>query len=300
METVEDLRNKLISLGMTKEEVDSIKGKGALRDMVENLEALNKAEVSEVSNDGLIEKESVGLVQAVEQIPDYNSPEWEPFVMSKFSPSELAEGKHPKLPGLRRVAGLLLGDIVFSAPTNTSFVLTPDAPGRASVTYTVKIAWKLGQPSYSDLVSGVREFAALGGSWHGNTDDMFAVFPEAIAEARAEARAFRKALQLSVVGADELTRKDTAEVTRTTVEKVVVVDQDNPNKRITSSQISVIRNMCNRLGIDVEKFINMGSKQYGSIEDILSDTAAKMITQLSRYQSNGEDSQQIPDGIKKV
>lgn len=300
METVEDLRNKLISLGMTKDEVDSIKGKGALRDMVENLEALNKAEVSEESNVGLIEEKCTGQSQAVEQIPDYNSSDWEPYVMSKFSPSELVDGKHPKLPGLRRVAGLLLGEIVFSAPTSVNLVLLPDAPGRASVTYTVKIAWKLGQPSYSDLVSEVREFSALGGSWHGNTDDLFAVFPEAIAEARAEARAFRKALQLSVTGADELTRKDTAEITRNTVEKVVVMDQDTPNKKITSSQISAIKNICNRLGIDVEKFINMGSKQYGSIEDILSDTAAKMITQLSRYQSNGEDSQPIPDGIKKV
>lgn len=292
-ETVDELRAKLVSLGMTAEEANSIKGKGALKDMIENLEGLQNANVeeTEILETGV----PPGLTEIIEtKPPSYDSPEWEPYVMSKFQASELAEGKHPKLPGLRRVANLLLGDVVFSAPTKVDTVLLPDAPGRCSVVYTIRIMWKFGMHlPYDDI----REFAALGGSWHGNTDDMFAVFPEAIAEARAEARAYRKALQLSVVGADELTRKDTAEITRSVVEKVVIPSAEPP-KKITNNQINSIKNISGRLGIDVTKFINMGSKKYDAIEDVSYEVATKMIGQLSRYQSNGEDFQEIPAGIK--
>ena len=296
-ETVDELRAKLVSLGMTAEEANSIKGRGALKDMIENLEGLQNATVEEdrVSESGCdYVSPSFGTMVVKEDSPAYDSPEWEPYVMSKFQASELAEGKHPKLPGLRRVANLLLGDVVFSAPTKVDTVLLPDAPGRCSVVYTIRIMWKFGMHlPYDDI----REFSALGGSWHGNTDDMFAVFPEAIAEARAEARAYRKALQLSVVGADELTRKDTAEITRSVVEKAVIPSTEQP-KKITNNQINSIKNISARLGIDVTKFINMGSKKYDVIEDVSYEVATKMISQLSRYQSNGEDFQEIPASIK--
>jgi hypothetical protein len=292
-ETVDELRAKLVSLGMTAEEANSIKGKGALKDMIENLEDLQNANVEETE---ILETGTPpGLTEVIEtKPPSYDSPEWESYVMAKFQANELAEGKHPKLPGLRRVANLLLGDVVFSSPTKVDTVLLPDAPGRCSVVYTIRIMWKFGMHlPYNDI----REFSALGGSWHGNTDDMFAVFPEAIAEARAEARAYRKALQLSVVGADELTRKDTAEITRSVVEKAVIPSTEQP-KKITNNQINSIKNISARLGIDVTKFINMGSKKYDVIEDVSYEVATKMISQLSRYQSNGEDFQEIPASIK--
>ena len=67
-----------------------------------------------------------------------------------------------------------------------------------------------------------------------------------------------------------------------------------PDDMITDQQINSIKILCNRLTIDLDKFINSGSKTYKDIQQISRKTAASMIKRLNQYQSSGENSLEIP------
>ena len=64
---------------------------------------------------------------------------------------------------------------------------------------------------------------------------------------------------------------------------------------ISGPQVKFIDSKCKQLGIDVIKFINMGTEQYNSIEDIKKKTASKMLSTLNEYQTKNKD---IPSNIK--
>ena len=229
--------------------------------------------------------------------PRYCDVEWHNYVMSQFQPEELVDGKYPNVNGLRRVVELLLGEIVSCGPIDTKTTMDGNSPGKAVVTYEINIAWKLGTlVQLEDDSIPMKTFRALGSSWHGNTDDTYAVFPEAIAETRAEGRALRRALRLGVVCSDELTKKNTAEVVRQSVEKTTDGNWEGESF-VTDNQVTSIRLLCQRMGIDVVKFINSGSKQYEDIFQIPRQTAANMIKRLNAYQSTGNDAIPIPSNI---
>ena len=69
-----------------------------------------------------------------QNIPEYASPEWNKYVMEHFRPDELIDG-NPICAGLRRVAGLLLGEIVESGPDQVFPATDGNGPGRATVVY---------------------------------------------------------------------------------------------------------------------------------------------------------------------
>ena len=276
--------------------------------------ALHKGDI--VPEDSNIEEELGVLFEDVEEmgldlptasIPDelqekekftrYNDTEWNDYVMSLFDPKELVDGKYPNVNGLRRLVGLLLGDIVFSGPIKSEVTLDPNHTGKAVVTYEIIIDWKLDAFFDGiDIMTGYpqRKFSSIASAWIGNTDDMYAVFPECIAETRAESRTLRRALRISTVTADELTKKDTAAVVQQQKESVTTTGEWESESFITEQQINTIKTMCNRLGIDVFKFINSGSKQYDEITKITRASAAGMLTQLNRYQSSGDKPIEVP------
>ncbi|MHA2428388.1 MAG: hypothetical protein ACXADB_10230 [Candidatus Hermodarchaeia archaeon] len=234
--------------------------------------------------------------------PRYDSPEWNDYVMSLFDEGELIDGKYPNVNSLRRLAELLLGEIIFSGPIRVEQTMDPEHTGKAVCTYQITIAWKLDDYyATTDLnVNGdypSRTFTSVASSWVGNTDDIFAVFPESIAETRAEGRALRRALRLNVVCADELTKKDTAAyVQKQKVAKPTTGEWEEESP-ITDQQVNTIQLMCDRLGIDVTKFINSGSKNYGDISKVTRTAAAGMLKQLNRYQSTGGDAIEIPQNL---
>ena len=127
------------------------------------------------------------------------SPEWNDYVMGLFTETEMVDG-NPLVHGLRRVSEMLLGQIVFSGPTQVFPVQRDDHHGRATVIFTVEFS------------NGIR-YSEVADSWEGNTDDTFCAYAVAIASTRAEARALRKALKIRAVAAEELTKKDTAAIT---------------------------------------------------------------------------------------
>lgn len=118
-------------------------------------------------------------------VPPITSIEWNDYVMSKFDEAELFDGM-PLAAGLRRVAELLLGTIVYSGPTQVFPPKDDGSHGRATV------VWKI------EFANGVC-FSDVADCWEGNTDDAFCAFAVATAATRAEARALRKALRLKAV-----------------------------------------------------------------------------------------------------
>lgn len=199
--------------------------------------------------------------------PGYLSPEWHDYVMTCFQPNELMEG-NPTTAGLRRVAELLLGDIVSSKPVQI-FPSEGNGPSRATVVYEVRIAWKL-EATVQGEYGSIRTYGDVADVWHGNTDALFCGYAVATASTRAEGRALRKALKLRGVAAEELTKQDVAKVVATETEE-----------KISNEQISFIDGKCKKLDINVVAYINSGDKQYRSIYDVTRETAAKMIKRLT-------------------
>lgn len=197
-------------------------------------------------------------------VPDRLSPEWNDYVLTLFAPEELIDG-HPNAAGLRRIAELLIGPIIFSSPT-TVFPVQGDRTGRATVVYEVHFKTPEGIVKYGDVAD----------VWDGNTDALFMGFAVATASTRAEGRALRKALKLRVCAAEELSKVNTAKA----------VNEDGSIK-ITKEQIDYINKNCKLLNIDVVAFINSGEKQYRSVYDVLRETAAKMLKELNKMK-NGE------------
>lgn len=218
-----------------------------------------------------------------EKIPNYLSPEWHDYVMTFFTKHELVEG-NPTTAGLRRVAELLLGEIVSSKPIDVQPV-KENGPGRSTVTYEVQFDWKLVPGDITTSPTGrIRTYADVADVWHGNTDVLFCAYAPATASTRAEGRALRKALKLRGVAAEEICKLDVAKiVAEATVDKV------------SNEQVSFIDSRCKRLDISVVAFINSGEKQYSSIYDVTRETAAKMIKKLTEYSN---DKSQIDDTIK--
>lgn len=213
-----------------------------------------------------------------EVIPAFDSPEWHEYVMKQFQPDEIVEG-NPTTEGLRRVVGILLGDIIESSARSVSYPNAENGYG-ATVEHTVVINWK-----NSDGYGGgdIRRFTEIADVNVRNCDNVFLQYASATASTRAEGRALRKALKLKHVIASE-------EINQTPPEL-----QTNEAAPISATQITIIKSMCQRNKIDVNKFINIGSTKYDSIEEVPYEKAIKMIGHLNEYTNNKD---KIPSNIK--
>ena len=212
--------------------------------------------------------------------PHMLSPEWHDYAMKLFNEDELVDG-HPLVAGLRRVSELVLGQIMFSGPTQVFPVTRDDHHGRATVVFTVRFA-------------NGSEYSEVADSWEGNTDDMFCAYAVAIASTRAEARALRKALKIKGVAAEELTKKDTAKIVRD------ISKQNNSSSgdyddagRMSDAQYNFIDIKCKQLNIDGSKLF----KEVFSVDQsrkVSKKIASDIIDRLNEYQ---RDKGSIPEGI---
>lgn len=214
----------------------------------------------------------------------YGDPGWNDFVISKFEEGELYDEKYPTLNGLRRVAENLLGQVVSSRIVELKSSLDHTSEGRAYCTYEISIFNFLGSRLY-------RTFSGAGGSYLGNTDKTYAIYPEAIAEARAEARAYRKALMLTVASADEIKGME-----RSTFESVIpsVKQEYDENDDMSPTQVVTIQTKCKKLKIDVDKLIAETKAELK--KDKLSRLdATNLMQKVNSYQNKTAE---IPEGIK--
>lgn len=296
--SVEDLRKILIQSGKySQKDADEIKGKAKLVEAVMSLEKdeENIKDTFEKAVEPCMVETLSSITEHEERptIPSYNSVDWNKYVLNQFQESELQDGKYPKLDGLRRVAQVLLGDIICSGPKTVFAPVQHDTPGRATCVYEVIFDWKLNNP----LGGEKRIFSSVAGAWIGNTDDEYAVFPEAIAETRAEARALRRALRMTAPSAEELTKKDTKQIVKQMSEKSTDGEWQETDA-ISGTQINFLTKKCENLKIDLMKFINSGKEKYNSINDVPKIVAVQMLKTLNDYQNTTNNSLVIPEEIK--
>lgn len=223
-------------------------------------------------------------------VPVYGSDEWDSYVMGQFKEDELIDGA-PLCHGLRRVARNLLGQIVYSGPTSVNPATDVNGPGRATVVYQVTFLWADGT---------TRVFADVADVWHGNTDDMFCVFPSATASTRAEARALRKALAIKKVSAEELTRKDARTSIGPVKMETPTTGESKPTDTITENQENCIDKMCSKLNVNIGKLADLvGAAKYvdNKLVGVISKSkASEIITKLNKFQQEGIES--IPKELK--
>lgn len=198
-------------------------------------------------------------------IPAMSDTGWSDYVMTKFDDDELIEGC-PTVDGLRRVAELVLGNIINSV---TNVVEAPNQVtnnGRATVTHCISIAWDQDR-------NDIRTFSDAADVYPGNADAHFAIFPTAMAATRAEGRALRKALRLKrVVTAEEIATNP--------------IEDNGSNGKIDRAQKRFIDVLAKRNNINVMKYINAGQTKYASIDDVESRVAQKMVKFLSDCQQD--------------
>jgi hypothetical protein len=212
--------------------------------------------------------------------PDMLSPEWHDYAMSLFNEDELMNG-HPLVTGLRRVSELVLGQIMYSGPTQVFPVTRDDHHGRATVVFTVKFA-------------NGSEYSEVADAWEGNTDDMFCAYAVAIASTRAEARALRKALKIKGVAAEELTKKDTAKIVRNISQQTNSTGGDYDDQgRMSDAQSNFIDIKCRQLNVDGAMLF----KEVFNVEQnrkVSKKVASDIIDCLNEYQ---RDKSSIPKSI---
>jgi hypothetical protein len=216
--------------------------------------------------------------------PDMLSPEWNDYVLQFFTDKELIDG-NPLTAGLRRVAEMLIGEIISSKPVDVQRIETGDPIGKTTVTYEVQFLVKSGDREY------VKTYADVSDVWAGNTDDLFAVHAPATASTKAEGRALRKALKLRVVAAEELCKKD--------VSQYLSQQSSQLEERIKPEQVKYVDINCKKLDIDVIKFINSGEKVYNSVYEVKRDTAAKMIEMINKIKRGDQKLNEDIKGYKQ-
>lgn len=216
--------------------------------------------------------ESMGLPPA----PSIADPDWTPYVLSLLGEDERARGR-PKVPGLRRLVPMLVGDIL----ENTTEVIQVPNPANgyiATVQARLVILW------WKGLAEGAfqhRVFTGLADVYAGNTREEFARYPSSTAETRAEGRAIKKALALQVTTAEEMTD--------------VPVEDAGLDGKITPTQVNFIDLKCKQNDINVLAFLGCYKGKYRAIKDVPAVVASQMIGHLSELQ---RERHRIPDRIK--
>ncbi len=213
--------------------------------------------------------------------PHHTDPDWDEYVMSHFQDSEKMDGR-PLVAGLRRVAEMLVGKIVFSGPTQV-WPPQDDRSIRSTVIWTT---------TFEDGSS----FSDVADVWEGNTDDMFCAFSTATAATRAEARSLRKALRIRSVAAEEMTKKDTAAIIKNISKANGIQSTEGEyedQSRMTDAQSNFIDVKCKQLDVSGEKLFkhvfNLSVKR-----KVTKSQASNAIKKLNEYQ---QKSGSIPDEI---
>jgi len=216
------------------------------------------------------------------EVPSRTSLDWHLYVMGLFDESELYDGM-PLVAGLRRVSQIVLGPIVESGPTQV-FPPSGDDTGRATVVYKVVFQVPKEQSQEGNFSSiTLRSYSDAADCFIGNADDLVALHPVATASTRAEARALRKALGLTCVSAEEVTRsKDIVSDYR--AKKPEPTDGGMKSEDVMSvNQKRCIGVICDKIKVDPVKLVkHLAGKE---VESLTKGEASKVIDALSGMQN---------------
>jgi hypothetical protein len=259
---VEDLRKLLVTeYGVTFEEVNELVGKGAV------VAKLRECEADDALLDGAVEvvEDVEGRpIDENEQYPrtEHNmspqNPGWTEWVIGFMFADELFEG-HPKVDGLRRMADFLKGPI---REVISEVVQTPDLNNNFHATVKVSVL------TDEERVDGCADAGP------NNTDKGFSKHPVAVAESRAEGRAYRKLLRLrNIISAEEVVKEEQ------------ILDEF---EAINSAQVKSIDRMCSDSNINVEKWLKTHNIDLADFSRTPKSKGTEICSQLNTLRGTGE------------
>lgn len=206
------------------------------------------------------------------------SKEWGEYIISRFTTTELIDGKYPSLDGLRRVAeeqiGLFDSDISIIKP-----LMNNDLTVTAKCAITTK--------GYNHrLISAVADC-----TYTNCTIPPYSNFLTTIAENRAEARALRKLLRIKVVSWEEMAGNK-PEV----VAEVQKVDND---EMVSETQLTCLNTLAEQNGVNLNKMITLkefvGETVYNELKKLPKVVASKLISALNEFNRKAKE---VPEEIK--
>ena len=206
-------------------------------------------------------KDDLNVGDAAENVPTINDPEWSDYVLSQLSPDEkhlIKEKEYPKVDGLRRLVGKLIGPIVENKTNirvNDGFVYA-----------TVKI---MAEPYDGQ----VKIFEGSADATHDNVAFPYDKHLVAIAETRAEGRALRKMLNLRVQVFEEV--NGDSELT----------SEESGPKYITDSQLTAYDTVAKRVNVNLSKMLETNGLGLEGVKRISYADAKEFFKKLSGYQS---------------
>lgn len=174
------------------------------------------------------------------EIPTPNDSEWTQYVLGQFLEDEV-DGKNPRVEGLRRVAGELVGELI---EEGCDLVAVPTEENRFRACAK---AWGI----FLTSEGRTKRFEALADAHSENCFEDYATYLVAMADTRAKGRMFRNALCLRrVVSAEE-------------VNKTMAIATDiQQGGAIHTSQISIIRLISDRHNFDIAKVLDSLEIEY--------------------------------------
>lgn len=275
---VDEMRAMLIRLGESEQKVAML-NKSDLKDLIMR-KTENKQEdefnfeFSDNDEDGKAE-----VVSMQDALPKYGSPEWQAYVLSLLQPNEQVDG-YPRYFGLRRIAQLLLGNIVSSKPISIN-VIPQENDGRScratTVAYEIIFDWKLDRSivvSFNGASQPMTDYRTFGGVADCVEDirTPYGRHPAASAETKAESRALKKALCLNILSAEEIVSGYDEKI-----------DEAPQAAKINSQLIGCIEAKCGALKLDLDKVL----KDFGAttpIKNLSMGEGRKLFTFLNEYQ----------------
>lgn len=222
-------------------------------------------------------------VIGMEEEPTAEPKEWtKETILGMLRPEEKLDGM-PRACGLRRISQIILGPII-----KTDVRIPKCELNHAVVIYSVTYMTANGPVTFTDAA----ESSDL------NTSDFFMAFPVASSTTKAAGRAYKSAIGLDIMTAEEIAPsnhnvaqrvQETKRVEKVTAEEAVDLGP------ISEQQKRAITKLCKSNGLELIKFINMGRKTYNTLDEVKKKEAIGMMELLNRYNN---DPMAIPESIK--
>ncbi len=246
-----ELKEALLALGYKEEQLTDDQGKGLKRPaLLDKLNAHKQVEeglmiiVDEHEDDDVgiaVVQDEQGEQENSEEVlpeeldpPTPNDPGWTQYVLGKFLEDEV-DGKNPRVEGLRRVAGELVGELM---EEGCDLIAAPTEENRFRACAK---AWGV----FLTPDGHTKRFEALADAHSENCFEDYATYLVAMADTRAKGRMYRNALCLRrVVSAEEVSK---------TMGAAIDVQKGGA---IHTSQISMIRMISDRNDFDIGEVLN--------------------------------------------
>lgn len=262
--SVEQIRDMLVEAGLSREEVEAIKGKSILTARLNELiddEATLEGAIAEDLDEVPQDKEIID--EEIQMTPQ--NPGWTDYVLSLMRPDELVDG-HPKVDGLRRIVEQLMGTVL-AVKTQVHQTPCPDNNWHATVLVTV--------------ILQDQEIDAAADAGGNNTPPVFAKHPVATAESRAEGRAYRKLLRLSNVISAEESVKDSE-----------IIDMGD---LVQEHQLNYLDSFAKKVNINVPAWLLKKGIDATKIEKISRSKAAELLAEMNSFIAQKDS---VSDDIK--